>query len=201
MARDFIPAGEIVSTRARHSEDGEWLGAKATDILAGAPMVVLINSGSASASEVVAGALQDHRRAVIVGTRSFGKGSVQATIPLPGKAGMLLTIARYYTPSGRSIQGRGIVPDIAVAQSRQDAPQFDAEHESELNHPLQNAGGTPDDGEPRTDLPPVAKTIPEGPPSDFPAFDAARPETDFQLRQALAVAKAMVAARQAGGGN
>jgi carboxyl-terminal processing protease len=199
VARDFIPAGEIVSTRARHSEDSEWLGAKGTDILGGAPMVVLINSGSASASEVVAGALQDHRRAVLLGARSFGKGSVQATIPLPGKAGMLLTIARYYTPSGRSIQGRGIVPDIAVAQSRQDAPQFDAEHESELNHTLQNAGGAPDDGEPRTDLPPVARTIPEGPPADFPAFDSARPETDFQLRQALAVAKAMVAARQAGG--
>jgi carboxyl-terminal processing protease len=192
VARDFIARGEIVSTRSRYSEDGEWVGAKGTDILDGAPMVVLINSGSASASEVVAGALQDHHRAVLVGTRSFGKGSVQATIPLRDGAGILLTVARYYTPSGHSIQGHGIVPDVPVADGRNGVPQFDPEHEGELNHVLKNTGGVPDSEQPRVDLPLIVRTIPSKPPNDFPEFDPTKPETDFQLLEALAVAKAMV---------
>ena len=110
ISSDFVARGEIVSMRARHAEDSQWLGAKGADILGGAPLVVLINGGSASASEIVAGALQDHHRAVLVGTRSFGKGSLQTVIPLSGNGAIRITTARYYTPSGRSISGFGHRP-------------------------------------------------------------------------------------------
>jgi carboxyl-terminal processing protease len=112
----FLDRGEIVSTRGREGTPGERHNATPGDLIAGRPMVVLINSGSASASEIVAGALQDHRRAVVVGTRSFGKGSVQSLIPLRGDGAMRLTTSLYYTPSGRSIQALGVSPDIVVVQ-------------------------------------------------------------------------------------
>jgi len=112
----FLEKGEIVSTRGRSPEDGERFNAEAGDLAAGKPLVMLINGGSASASEIVAGALQDHRRAIVVGTKSFGKGSVQTVIPLKGDGAMRLTTARYYTPSGRSIQSLGVMPDIVVNQ-------------------------------------------------------------------------------------
>jgi carboxyl-terminal processing protease len=118
----FIDKGEIVSTRGRRSDDAQRFDARPGDIAAGLPIAVLINGGSASASEIVAGALQDHHRAILLGTRSFGKGSVQTIIPLPGHGAMRLTTARYYTPSGRSIQAKGIEPDIVVEAAKIEVP-------------------------------------------------------------------------------
>ena len=120
----FLEKGEIVSTRGRNPEDGDRYNATPGDLIEGKPIVVLINGGSASASEIVAGALKDHRRAIIVGTNSFGKGSVQTIMPLRGDGAMRLTTARYYTPSGRSIQNLGVSPDIIVKQPRRtDTPE------------------------------------------------------------------------------
>ncbi len=121
----FLEKGEITSTRGRQAGEGERFNATPGDLTNGKPIVVLINGGSASASEIVSGALQDHRRAIVVGTKSFGKGSVQTIIPLKGEGAMRLTTARYYTPSGRSIQALGVAPDIVVEQP----PRRDAEEE------------------------------------------------------------------------
>lgn len=127
----FLEKGEIVSTRGRAPEDGERFNATPGDLAQGKPIVVLINGGSASASEIVAGALQDHHRAVVVGTKSFGKGSVQTVMPLRGDGAMRLTTSRYYTPSGRSIQALGVSPDILVAQPRR-KPESEEEEEKNL---------------------------------------------------------------------
>lgn len=127
----FLESGEIVSTRGRTPEDGDRFNATPGDLAEGKPVVVLINGGSASASEIVAGALKDHRRAVVVGTKSFGKGSVQTIMPVKGDGAMRLTTARYYTPSGRSIQGLGVSPDIIVEQPRREP----ASEEDETTRP------------------------------------------------------------------
>src|SRR5712692_8855397 len=122
----FLDKGEIVSTRGRRADDAQRYNTRpGTKPASGLPMAVLINGGSASASEIVAGALQDHHRAILLGTRSFGKGSVQTIIPLAGHGAMRLTTARYYTPSGRSIQAKGIDPDIVVEAAKIERPSAD----------------------------------------------------------------------------
>ncbi|HWA04229.1 MAG TPA: S41 family peptidase [Rhizomicrobium sp.] len=134
VSDDFLTSGEVVSTRGRHPDDTQRYDAKPGDITDGKKIVVLINAGTASASEIVAGALQDHKRATIVGMTSFGKGSVQTIIPLGEGGGALrLTTARYYTPSGHSIQAQGIVPDVAVAQGDEDqTPKIARPSEADL---------------------------------------------------------------------
>jgi len=129
----FLEEGEIVSTRGRNPQDGDRFNATPGDLVEGKPMVVLINGGSASASEIVAGALQDHRRAIVVGTKSFGKGSVQTVMPLRGDGAMRLTTSRYYTPSGRSIQALGVSPDVLVPQPRRSREEPDEEEEGTPN--------------------------------------------------------------------
>ena len=142
VAGDFLDGGTVVSIHGRVAGEDEVYDARTNgDRVRGVPVIVLINSASASASEIVAGALQDRHRATILGTRSFGKGSVQTIIPLEGNGALRLTTARYYTPSGRSIQGEGISPDVVVLPPR-DQQVVDATvvHETDLRGALKNTG-------------------------------------------------------------
>jgi len=144
VSNAFLDRGEIVSLRGRNPDDAQRFDAKSYpgDLIKGKPLIILINGGSASASEIVAGALQDQKRATILGTRTFGKGSVQTIIPLGGNNGALrLTTARYYTPSGRSIQAKGVSPDIEVLQDvPADQQGHDMTSESKLRGHLKGQG-------------------------------------------------------------
>jgi carboxyl-terminal processing protease len=154
----FLARGEVVSTRGRRPEETQRFTAHGGDLTKGKPLVVLINGGSASASEIVAGALHDHKRATVIGTRSFGKGSVQTIIPLGGDHGALaLTTARYFTPSGHSIQAQGVVPDIEVLQDVPDELKGRAEMKGEASmRGHLSAEGTEQTGS-QSYVPPVEK--------------------------------------------
>jgi carboxyl-terminal processing protease len=149
VSDSFLDKGEVVSTRGRHAEETQRFSAQKGDISDGKTVVILINGGSASASEIVAGALQDHKRATIIGTRSFGKGSVQTIIPLGSQGALRLTTARYYTPAGRSIQAKGIDADILIEQPLPPELQgknVSTEGEASLKGHLTNEGGGDEGG-------------------------------------------------------
>ena len=177
----FLDGGQVVSQRGRDPHDVEIYNSKGHDVLNGAPLVLLINSGTASASEIVAGALQDRHRAQIIGVTSFGKGSVQTVITLRGglDGAVKLTTARYYTPSGRSIQKTGIEPDLEVAQTREEAQQIADQAFQFTEASFRNALDT-DDGKTRRG----AHEPAEAPPANFD-----EKKGDFQLTRALDVLK------------
>jgi carboxyl-terminal processing protease len=179
----FLDRGEIVSTRGRKKKRSQRWNASKGDITKGLAIVVLVNGGSASASEIVAGALRDHRRAIILGTRSFGKGSVQTIIPLPGHGAIRLTTQRYYTPSGRSIQAKGIEPDIAVKQLRLEEISDDSRRrEKDLR------GALSGDGEKKGTERPSKK--------DDDAKKIAKVVSDYQLVRAISVLRGIAFYKQ-----
>jgi len=201
VSNTFLDSGEIVSTRGRNPDDVEHTDAKpGLDKTKGVPVVVLINGGTASAAEIVSGALQDHHRAIIMGTQSFGKGSVQTILPLKNEGGLRLTTAEYFTPSGRSIQAKGITPDIEVHQSKiEELEQGGRLHEADLKGALPNptdpskpnvpVAGAP--GQPSTSATPgpqAAKPADKAPADTTTAAADGAPATkpvDYQLARAV----------------
>ena len=197
VADDFLSGGQVVSTKGRQADDDRTWYAKPGDLTNGLPLLVMINNGSASASEIVAGALQDNHRAILLGTRSFGKGSVQTLFPLRNEGAIRLTTARYYTPDGRSIQGLGITPDVVVHAEDTPEPSFAPEHESDLNNTITNSGGVTAAPAPRPPLA-IAAGLADKPPAGWPKYDPDKPDTDFQLHQALSLMQRLVAGPASG---
>ena len=171
----FLDQGEIVSTRGRDADNAQRFNATKGDLAEGLPIVVLINGGSASASEIVAGALQDHKRAVVMGTESFGKGSVQTIMPISGHGALRLTTAKYYTPSGRSIQLTSITPDIVVEQAKVEIEERTQRvRERDLRNALSNEG---------------VENRPEGEVEEEVEVSETTDVTDYQLARALDLLK------------
>jgi carboxyl-terminal processing protease len=181
----FLSGGEVVSTRGRDPRDTQRYNAEPGDMLGGAPIVILINQGTASASEIVTGALQDRERATVIGMTSFGKGSMQSVVPLRGgrDGALRLTTARYYTPAGRSIQATGIVPDILVSPRRLDPEAPTGFTEADLRNSLQNETGAEREE--------VDQTSIEQPPEDWPEGE------DYQLHRAIEVLEGLMGRAEA----
>jgi carboxyl-terminal processing protease len=186
----FLDEGLIVYTEGRVSDAKMRFEANPDDILDNAPMVVLVNSGSASASEIVAGALQDHHRAIIMGQRTFGKGSVQTILPLPNDAALKLTTARYFTPNGRSIQASGITPDIHIDRLRVENLEADPTlvMEADLNRHLENATAAKTD----SDQPEAEDALPDSATTEETSLS----ESDYELYAALNVLKGLTIRQQ-----
>ena len=185
VADSFLELGEIVSTRGRDGNDSTHHYSRPGDIINGLPLVVLINSGSASASEIVAGALKDHKRAVILGKRSFGKGSVQTVIPLPGHGAMRLTTARYYTPSGISIQAKGISPDIKVEVAKIEPIDFGIVREEDIRGALDKNDQNIIDGKDDNTSVSSDQRDETSLGSEIDITEKTQDEIDFQLSRAL----------------
>jgi carboxyl-terminal processing protease len=194
VSDDFLNSGEIVSTHGRHAQDDQVWYAEPGDILNGAPIVVLTNSGTASAAEIVTAALQQNRRALVLGTTTFGKGSVQTIMPIDNEGALRLTTALYFTPSGKSIQGFGVTPDVKVADTRAAPDAFSQLRETDLLNSFTNPTGQKAPAPPPpVAMPAVAKTIPDKPPATWPVFNPDKPDTnpalnpaaDFQLQMGI----------------